>query len=74
MWLTFLTQRNRYKELNKLRRQRNVSQEQGKTTARDLSTTEVSNMPDREFIVMIIKILTELEKRIEDTMRPLRRK
>ena len=40
--------------------------EQGKAIARDLSETDVSNMCDREFKVMIIRILTELEKRVED--------
>ena len=34
--------------------------------AGDLSETYVSNMPDGEFKVEIIRILTELEKRIED--------
>ena len=34
--------------------------------ARDLSETDVSNMPDREFKAMIIRILTGLEKRVED--------
>ena len=32
--------------------------EQDKTTARDLSKTEMGNTSDREFKVMIIKILT----------------
>ena len=46
-------------------RQNNMSQmkEQDKTTARDLSEMEISNMPDREFKVMLIKILTGLEKK-----------
>ena len=43
----------------KMRRQRNMSH-----TARDMSKMEVSNMPSREFEVMIIKILTILEKRV----------
>ena len=37
--------------------------EQDKTIARDLSETDISNMPDREFKGMIIMILTGLEKR-----------
>ena len=40
--------------------------EQDHTTARDLSKTDISNMPDGEFKATIIRILTGLEKRIED--------
>ena len=43
--------------------------EQEKITARELNEMEVSNIPDREFKVMIIKLLTGLEKRVED-LRP----
>ena len=58
----FLTQRNRRREVDKVRRKRNTSQmkEQDKITAGDLSETEMSNIPDTEFKVMIIKILTGL--------------
>ena len=35
---------------------------QGKATAIDLSETDISNMPDREFKVMIIWILAGLKK------------
>ena len=40
--------------------------EQDKATPRDLSETDTSNMPDKEFRVMIIKVLIGLEKRLED--------
>ena len=40
--------------------------EQAKATVRDLSETDISNMPDTEFKTMSIRILTELEKRVED--------
>ena len=36
--------------------------EQEKAIARDLSETDMSDMPDREFKAMIIRILTRLEK------------
>ena len=36
-----------------------------KITARDLNKTNINNMPDREFKVIIIKILTGFEKRVE---------
>ena len=49
-------------------RQRDVSQMEGqdKITARGRNKTEISNMPDRGFKVTVIKILTGLEKRVED--------
>lgn len=40
--------------------------EQDKAMARDLSGTNPTNMPDREFKAMIIKILTEPEKTVEE--------
>ena len=40
--------------------------EQDKITVRELNEMALSNMPDREFKVMVIKILTGLEKRVED--------
>lgn len=66
--MTFLTCRKRYKELDKMRGQRSLFQmkEQNKAMGRDLSKTDVSNMPDVEFKVMIIRVLTGLEKRGED--------
>ena len=40
--------------------------EQDKATARDLSEMDISNMPNGVFKTIIIKILTRLEKRMED--------
>ena len=62
------TQRNRHRDIDKIRKQRNLSQmnEEDKATARDLSKRDISNMPDGEFKVMIISIFTGLEKRVED--------
>lgn len=50
-----------------MRRQKNVLQmkEQNKATARDLGKTDISNIPDRQFKVMITKILTGLEEGVE---------
>ena len=49
----------RQTQTDKMKRQRNMIQrkEQDKTTSRDLSKTDISNMTDRGFKVMIIKIL-----------------
>lgn len=35
-------------------------------TTKELSKTEISNMSDREFKAMVIKILTRLDKRVRD--------
>lgn len=40
--------------------------EQDKVMARNLSEINMSNMPDVEFNAMIIRMLTGLEKRVED--------
>ena len=40
--------------------------EQKEATVRDLSETDISNIPDREFKTLSIWILTGLEKRLED--------
>ena len=40
--------------------------EQDKATTRDLSKTNIRNMPDKEFKAMIKRILTGLEKKVED--------
>ena len=55
-------------KLDYMRTQRNISQmkEQDQTIARDQSKMDVSNMPNREFKVIIIKVLTGFEKKVED--------
>jgi len=47
-----------------MRKQRNMSEMkvQDKISAKDLNEMEICDMPDREFQLIIIKILTELEK------------
>ncbi|VFV26099.1 Hypothetical predicted protein [Lynx pardinus] len=49
-----------------MRRQRNIFQmkEQDKTSEKELNETEISNRPDKEFKVMVIKMLTKLRRRI----------
>ena len=50
--------------VRQMKRQRKMSQmkEQDKITARELKEMEVSNMPEEEFKVMVIKILTGFDK------------
>lgn len=58
----------------KEQKKKKKKKEQHNTTARDLSKTYISNMPGREFKVIVIKILdlrvenlnTEIKKRIRD--------
>ena len=59
-----------------MRTHRNTSQikKQDKTRARDISKTDISNIPDREFKVTIIKLLTGTEKRVEDISETLNKK
>ena len=45
--------------------------EQDKAMARDLSETDISNMPEGEFKATIIKILNGLEKIIEHIRKTL---
>ena len=49
-------------------RWRNSSQnkEQENITARDLTETDIHNMPDPEFKILITRIIAGLEKSIED--------
>ena len=51
-----------------MKRQRNLFQmkEKGKTTAEDQNKMDIGKMLLREFKVMIIKIQTGLEKKVED--------
>ena len=67
--------RKRHRELDKMRRQRNIShiKEKDKITARDPNEIGGNNMPDREFKVMVIKILTGLEKRVKDITETLKK-
>lgn len=55
-----------------MRTQRNIFQmkEQDKITASELNKMEVNNMPEKEFKVMAIKILTGLEKEWRTSLRP----
>ena len=48
-------------------------QEQDKAMPRDLSETDISNIPDREFKAMIRRVLTGLETRVEDMNETLNR-
>ena len=66
--MNFLAHKNKHRELDKMMRRMEMCQmkEEEKITATELNEMETSNMSDREFKVRIIKILTGLEKRVEN--------
>ena len=51
-----------------MRRQRNTFQvrEKDKTPEKELSETEMSNLPDREFKQRVLRMLTDLGRRIDE--------
>ena len=51
-----------------MKRQRNMFQmkEQENIKVKELNVTEISNILDKEFKVIVIKTLTGLEKRVDD--------
>ena len=49
-----------------------MSQRTGQNHSKRPKQRKISNMPDKEFKVMIIKILSELEKRVEDISETLK--
>ena len=40
--------------------------EYNKTSEKELNETEISNLPEKEFKIMVIKMLTELGRRMEE--------
>ena len=52
--------RNQHRELRKMKKKRNISpkKEQDKSTKIYLNETEISNLPDREFKIIVIKLVT----------------
>ena len=55
-----------------MRRQRNMSQMKKNKTKKpqkiteELNEMEIRNIPDKEFKIMVIKVLIRLEKRVEE--------
>ena len=56
----------KYRELGKRRQQRNRFQmkEKEKTLEEELRDVEIGNLPEKEFRVMIIKMVKELSRRM----------
>ena len=61
--MTYLIHRNKHIELGKMKRQRNIFQtkEQDKNLRKRIKV-EIGNPPNKEFKVIIIKMLNELRR------------
>ena len=55
-------------KLGKMRQQRNISQmkEQDKTPEEELSEVAIGNLPKKEFEVMIVKMIKELRRKMDE--------
>lgn len=47
--------------------------EQNKTLEKELNVTDISNVPDKEIKVMIIKMLNGLQRKVEELRTSIRR-
>ena len=56
-----------HRKIDKMKRQRAMHQmkEQDKTSEKQLNEVEVGNLPEKEFRIMIVKMIEELGKRTE---------
>lgn len=63
----YLVHTNKYRELGKMRQQRYIFQtkEKDKTPEREQSEMEITNLPEKEFNIMIIKTLNKLRRKHE---------
>ena len=65
--LTYHKHKNTHSKADKMRQQRNMFQmkEQDKISKEKLSEEETGNLPEKEFTVMIIKMIEEFERRVD---------
>ena len=58
----------KHSNINKMKRQRNTQQvkEQDKCPPNQTREKEIGNLPDKEFQIMIVKMIQSLEKKITD--------
>ena len=63
------TKRRPQRKLSKMRRQRNTQQmkERGKNPADQTNEEEIGSLPEKEFKVMIVKMIQNLGNRMEET-------
>ena len=64
------------RKLDKMRQQRYMSQmkEQDKTPEEQISEMEIGNLPEKQFRVMMVKIIQDLRKRMETQTKKLQEK
>ena len=56
-----------HRKIDKMKRQRTMHKmkEQDKTQEKQLNEVEIGNLPEKEFKIMIVKMLQDLRKRME---------
>ena len=56
-----------HRKIDKMKRQRTMHKmkEQDKTQEKRLNEVEIGNLPEKEFKIMIVKMLQDLRKRME---------
>ena len=63
----YLIHRNKHRKADKMRRQRNVSQKnRTKLQKKELNKMEKSNLPDAKFKALLIRMLRELRRRVDE--------
>ena len=68
MQLIYLKYRSNHREVGEMIRQRNMFQvkEQDKSSEKELNKTEINNVPEREYKLMVIRRCTELGRRMDE--------
>ena len=56
-----------HRKIDKMKRQRAIHQmkEQDKTPEKQLNEVEIGNLPEKEFRIMIVKMIQDLRKRMQ---------
>ena len=68
---TYIIHRNKNSELGKMRQQKTIFQikEPVKIQEEELIEVEISNLPGKEFKVIMIKMLKDLERRLDNRVK-----
>ena len=64
----YLTHRNQYRETRKMKKKNNMFQlkEQDKSSEKYCNGTEINYLPDKELKIMVIKMLINLRRRMDE--------
>ena len=65
--MKFVSEKEEHRKIDKMKRQRAMYQvkEQDKTPEKQLNEVEIGNLPEKEFRIMIEKMIQDLGKRME---------